>query len=63
MEHSFIELYPGFVIQGGGMTSGMVNKEGNPPIMNEANNGVKNLNGHCQWLELMILILRALNFL
>ena len=25
------------------MTSGMVNKEGNPPIMNEANNGVKNL--------------------
>ena len=39
----FHRVIPGFVIQGGGMTSGMVNKEGNPPIMNEANNGVKNL--------------------
>ena len=25
------------------MEPGMVNKEGNPPIMNEANNGLKNL--------------------
>ena len=39
----FHRVIPGFVIQGGGMESGMVNKEGNPPIMNEANNGVKNL--------------------
>ena len=39
----FHRVIPGFVIQGGGMESGMVNKEGNPPIMNEANNGLKNL--------------------
>ena len=37
----FHRVIPGFVIQGGGMESGMVNKEGNP-IMNEANNGLKN---------------------
>ena len=39
----FHRVIPGFVIQGGGMESGMVNKGGNPPIMNEANNGLKNL--------------------
>ena len=39
----FHRVIPGFVIQGGGMESGMVNKEGNPPIMNEGNNGIKNL--------------------
>ena len=39
----FHRVIPGFVIQGGGMEPGMVNKEGNPPIMNEANNGLKNL--------------------
>ena len=39
----FHRVIPGFVIQGGGMESGMINKEGNAPIMNEANNGVKNL--------------------
>ena len=38
----FHRVIPGFVIQGGGMEPGMVNKEGNPPIMNEANNGLKN---------------------
>ena len=38
----FHRVIPGFVIQGGGMEPGMINKEGNPPIMNEANNGVKN---------------------
>ena len=32
----FHRVIPGFVIQGGGMEPGMVNKEGNPPIMNEA---------------------------
>ena len=37
----FHRVIPGFVIQGGGMESGMVNKEGNPPIMNEGNNGIK----------------------
>ena len=39
----FHRVIPGFVIQGGGMESGMVNKEGNLPIMNEGNNGIKNL--------------------
>ena len=38
----FHRVIPGFVIQGGGMEPGMISKEGNPPIMNEANNGVKN---------------------
>ena len=39
----FHRVIPGFVIQGGGMESGMQIKPGNPPIINEANNGLKNL--------------------
>ena len=39
----FHRVSPGFVIQGGGMETGMQDKKGNPPIQNEANNGVKNL--------------------
>ena len=39
----FHRVIPGFVIQGGGMEAGMQEKKGNPPIQNEANNGVKNL--------------------
>ena len=39
----FHRVIPGFVIQGGGMESGMVDKRGKDPIQNEANNGVKNL--------------------
>jgi peptidyl-prolyl cis-trans isomerase B (cyclophilin B) len=39
----FHRVIPGFVIQGGGMEPGMQDKQGNPPIQNEANNGVKNL--------------------
>ena len=39
----FHRVIPGFVIQGGGMETGMQEKKGNPPIQNEANNGVKNL--------------------
>ena len=39
----FHRVIPGFVIQGGGMETGMQDKKGNPPIQNEANNGVKNL--------------------
>ena len=38
----FHRVIPGFVIQGGGLTSGMQDKQGNPPIENEANNGIKN---------------------
>ena len=39
----FHRVIPGFVIQGGGMESGMIDKRGKDPIQNEANNGVKNL--------------------
>ena len=39
----FHRVIPGFVIQGGGLESGMKDKSGNPPIENEANNGQKNL--------------------
>ena len=39
----FHRVIPGFVIQGGGMESGMVDKRGKDPIQNEANNGLKNL--------------------
>jgi len=39
----FHRVMPGFVIQGGGMESGMQDKKGNPPIQNEANNELKNL--------------------
>ena len=39
----FHRVIPGFVIQGGGLETGMKNKSGNAPIENEANNGQKNL--------------------
>ena len=39
----FHRVIPGFVIQGGGMESGMIDKRGKDPIQKEANNGVKNL--------------------
>ena len=39
---TFHRVIPGFVIQGGGLTTGMQDKQGNPPIENEANNGLKN---------------------
>ena len=39
----FHRVIPGFVIQGGGLETGMKDKSGNPPIENEANNGQKNL--------------------
>ena len=41
----FHRVVPGFVIQGGGFTSEMVEKDTRPPIENEANNGVRNLRG------------------
>ena len=39
----FHRVIQGFVIQGGGLETGMKNKSGNPPIENEANNGQKTL--------------------
>lgn len=41
----FHRVIPGFMIQGGGMDSNMIEKKTNPPIQNEASNGLKNLRG------------------
>lgn len=40
----FHRVIPGFMVQGGGMEPGMVQKNCNAPIENEANNGLKNNN-------------------
>lgn len=39
---TFHRIVPNFVIQGGGFTKDMIKKETNPPIKNEADNGLKN---------------------
>ena len=41
----FHRVVPGFVIQGGGFTPEMVEKDTRAPIENEASNGVRNLRG------------------
>jgi peptidyl-prolyl cis-trans isomerase B (cyclophilin B) len=41
----FHRVIPGFVIQGGGLKSGMAEKATGTPIENEADNGLKNLTG------------------
>jgi peptidyl-prolyl cis-trans isomerase A (cyclophilin A) len=41
----FHRVVPGFVIQGGGFTEEMSEKGTQPPIKNEADNGVKNTRG------------------
>jgi cyclophilin family peptidyl-prolyl cis-trans isomerase len=41
----FHRVIPGFMIQGGGFTSEMQQKPSNPAIVNEADNGLKNLRG------------------
>ncbi len=41
----FHRVIPGFVIQGGGFTSDMRQRQTRPPIQNEAENGLKNLTG------------------
>ena len=41
----FHRVIPGFVIQGGGLASGMQEKQTGTPIQNEADNGLKNLEG------------------
>lgn len=39
----FHRIIPGFMIQGGGMSSGMKQKKTHPAITNEADNGLKNV--------------------
>ncbi len=39
----FHRVIPGFVLQGGGFNAEMEKKENNPPIKNEADNGLRNL--------------------
>jgi cyclophilin family peptidyl-prolyl cis-trans isomerase len=41
----FHRVIPGFMIQGGGMTPDMSQKDNHDPIKNEATNGLKNLRG------------------
>ncbi len=41
----FHRVIPGFVIQGGGFTADMKQKSTQPPIQNEADNGLKNERG------------------
>lgn len=41
----FHRVIDGFMIQGGGFTEDMVQKDGREPIKNEADNGLKNDNG------------------
>lgn len=44
-ETIFHRVIPGFMIQGGGMTMDMQGKKTNPPIKNEAANGLLNMRG------------------
>lgn len=41
----FHRVIPGFMIQGGGFTEDMINKETNEQIKNEADNGLQNVKG------------------
>jgi peptidyl-prolyl cis-trans isomerase A (cyclophilin A) len=41
----FHRIVPGFVIQGGGFTEDMTQKRTEPPVKNEADNGLKNERG------------------
>jgi len=41
----FHRVIPGFMVQGGGFSSDMKQKATNPPVKNEADNGLRNLRG------------------
>jgi peptidyl-prolyl cis-trans isomerase A (cyclophilin A) len=42
-------VIPGFMVQGGGFTSQMQQKETKAPIKNEPENGLHNVRGTCPW--------------
>ena len=50
----FHRVIDGFMIQGGGFTPNMVQKETNKPIRNEAANGLKNLRGTVAMARTMV---------
>lgn len=42
---TFHRVIPGFMVQGGGFTADMNQKQTRPPVKNEADNGLRNLRG------------------
>jgi peptidyl-prolyl cis-trans isomerase A (cyclophilin A) len=47
-------VIPNFMIQGGGFTADLKQKQTNPPIKNEADNGLKNLHGMLAMARTMV---------